>query len=54
MTWLENRFGLNTAGTNLRTECIAGVTTFLSMAYITAVNPGILSESGMDFAAVFV
>ncbi len=54
MSWLESRFGLNTAGTNLRTECIAGVTTFLSMAYITAVNPGILSESGMDFAAVFV
>ena len=40
--------------TNLRTEIIAGITTFLTMAYIIFVNPAILSDAGMDFGAVFV
>jgi AGZA family xanthine/uracil permease-like MFS transporter len=40
--------------TNLRTEVIAGVTTFLTMAYIIFVNPAILSDAGMDRGAVFV
>ncbi|MEM7613131.1 MAG: NCS2 family permease [Pseudomonadota bacterium] len=38
----------------MRTEVLAGTTTFLAMAYITVVNPSILSETGMDFGAVFV
>jgi adenine/guanine/hypoxanthine permease len=38
----------------VRTEVLAGATTFLAMAYIIVVNPGILSEAGMDFGAVFV
>ena len=41
-------------GTNLRTESVAGLTTFLAMAYIVFVNPGILSATGMDQGAVFV
>ncbi len=41
-------------GTTFSREVLAGVTTFLTMAYILIVNPGILSETGMDFGAVFV
>ena len=44
---------LKKAGTDLKTEIMAGITTFLAMAYILAVNPGILSASGMDAGAVF-
>ena len=44
---------LKKAGTDLKTEIMAGITTFLAMAYILAVNPGILSVSGMDAGAVF-
>ena len=44
---------LKKAGTDLKTEIMAGITTFLAMAYILAVNPGILSASGMDEGAVF-
>lgn len=51
---LERYFGLSSHGTTTRTEVLAGVTTFLSMAYITVVNPAILSDAGMDFGAVFV
>lgn len=40
--------------TNMRTEVIAGITTFLTMAYIIFVNPTILSDAGMEFGAVFV
>jgi AGZA family xanthine/uracil permease-like MFS transporter len=40
--------------TNLRTEILAGVTTFFTMAYILLVNPSILSKTGMNFGAVFV
>ena len=47
-------FDLPSHGTTIRTEILAGVTTFLSMAYITVVNPAILSDAGMDFGAVFV
>ena len=53
-TWLERRFGLAAHGTTWRREAIAGATTFLAMAYITVVNPGILADAGMDFGAVFV
>ena len=52
--WLERRFGMAARGSSWRTEAIAGLTTFLAMAYITVVNPAILSEAGMDFGAVFV
>lgn len=51
---LQNQFKLAENGTNVRTEVIAGFTTFLTMAYITFVNPAILSDAGMDFGAVFV
>src|SRR5439155_7176206 len=47
-------FGLTQNGTNIRTEFIAGVTTFLTMAYIVFVNPTILANAGMDKGAVFV
>jgi AGZA family xanthine/uracil permease-like MFS transporter len=52
--FFQRYFQLDHHGTNVRTELIAGVTTFLSMAYITVVNPAILSDAGMDFGAVFV
>lgn len=51
---LENLFKLKEHGTDVKTEVIAGFTTFLTMAYIVIVNPGILSITGMDFNAVFV
>ncbi len=51
---LDRYFRLRENGTTVRTEVIAGATTFLAMAYIIVVNPGILSETGMDFGAVFV
>lgn len=50
---MEKFFKLKEHGTNVRTEIIAGITTFLSMAYILAVNPSILSAAGMDQGAVF-
>lgn len=52
--WLENRFSLAHNNTTIGREALAGLTTFLAMAYITVVNPAILSEAGMDFGAVFV
>ncbi len=52
--WLENYFGLKEQGTDIRTEFIAGLTTFLTMVYIVFVNPAILSKAGMDSGAVFV
>ena len=52
--WLERRFGLAEQGSTWRREAVAGITTFLAMAYITIVNPSILAEAGMDFGAVFV
>jgi len=50
---LERYFELSKNGTTVRTEVLAGVTTFLAMAYIMALNPIILSDAGMDFGAVF-
>lgn len=52
--FLEQRFALRKNQTTVRQELTAGLTTFLTMAYITVVNPGVLSEAGMDFGAVFV
>ncbi len=48
------RFELREAGTSVRTEVIAGVTTWLAMVYIVAVNPSILATTGMDPGALFV
>lgn len=50
---LEKNFHLKENKTDVRTEVIAGVTTFMTMAYILAVNPNILEASGMDRGAVF-
>jgi AGZA family xanthine/uracil permease-like MFS transporter len=51
---LETLFRLRENGTTVRTEIVAGATTFLTMAYIALVNPQILSAAGMDKGAVFV
>ena len=51
---LEKYFGLKEQGTDIRTEFIAGLTTFLTMVYIVFVNPAILGKTGMDTGAVFV
>jgi AGZA family xanthine/uracil permease-like MFS transporter len=50
--WLDRRFALTERGTSARTEVLAGVTTFLTMAYIVLVNPAILGSAGMPVAAV--
>ena len=50
---LTKLFGFNPKETTVRTEIMAGITTFLTMAYILAVNPNILSETGMDKGALF-
>lgn len=51
---LEKLFKLKENKTNVRTEVIAGITTFMTMAYILAVNPSILSDAGMDANAVLI
>ncbi len=50
---MEKLFKLNEHGTNVRKEVIAGITTFLTMAYILAVNPSMLAETGMSAGGVF-
>lgn len=50
---MEKIFKLKENGTNVKTEIIAGITTFLAMAYILAVNPNILSAAGMPWGAIF-
>lgn len=51
---LDRYFELTKQGTDVRTEVIAGITTFLTMVYIVFVNPAILANAGMDKGAVFV
>ena len=51
---LDRTFALTRHGSNVRTEFIAGLTTFLTMVYIVFVNPAILGNEGMDKGAVFV
>ncbi len=51
---IDNQFKLAEHRTDVKTEVIAGITTFLTMAYIIFVNPSILAEAGMDAGAVFV
>lgn len=53
MDFFERVFKLEAFETNVKTEMLAGLTTFMTMAYILAVNPGMLSEAGMDIGAVF-
>ena len=51
---MEKFFHLKEHGTTVKTEVIAGITTFLAMAYILAVNPSMLGAAGMNTAGVFV
>ena len=53
MSVLEKTFKLEENGTNVKTEVVAGITSFMTMAYILIVNPLTLSEAGMDFGGVF-
>ena len=50
---LEKLFHLKENHTDVKTEIMAGITTFMTMAYILAVNPNILSAAGMDRGAIF-
>ncbi|SCZ04747.1 NCS2 family permease [Alkaliphilus peptidifermentans] len=52
-SFLEKTFKLKEHNTNVKTEVLAGITTFMTMAYILVVNPDILSATGMDFNALF-
>jgi len=51
---IENFFNLKELNSNIRTEIIAGVTTFMTMAYIIFVNPAMISQTGIDFGAATV
>ena len=51
---LEKMFKFKENNTNVKTEVIAGLTTFMTMAYILAVNPNLLSAAGMDPTAVLI
>ena len=51
---MEKLFKLKQNGTTVKTEVVAGITTFMTMAYILAVNPSILSASGMDPNAILI
>ena len=51
---MDKFFKLTEKGTNVRTELIAGLTTFLAMAYILGVNPSVLGDAGMDVSSVFM
>lgn len=51
---LDNFFKLKENGTDVKTEIIAGITTFLAMAYILGVNPAMLADGGMPATGVFL
>lgn len=53
MKFIEKAFGFNPSTMQLKTELIAGATTFLTMSYVLAVNPAVLSATGMDRGALF-
>ena len=53
MPFLEKALGFDPKTMRLKTEAIAGATTFLTMSYILAVNPAVLSSTGMDKGALF-
>ena len=50
--FIQHWFQVGESGSNLRTELLGGLTTFLTMVYIVFVNPAVLSGAGMDFGAV--
>lgn len=52
-SFLERRFKLKENNTDVKTEILAGLTTFMTMAYILVVNPGMLNDAGMDWGGVF-
>lgn len=52
-SFLDSYFGLSKNKTSIKTEILAGITTFMTMAYILIVNPNILKDAGMNFGAVF-
>ena len=51
---LEKKFNLKKNKTNIKTEILAGITTFMAMSYIIFVNPAILANTGMDYNSVYV
>lgn len=51
---IENFFNLKALNTNIRVEVVAGITTFMTMAYIIFVNPAMISQTGMDFGAAMM
>nr|WP_321499323.1 NCS2 family permease [uncultured Dethiosulfovibrio sp.] len=53
-SWIENRFKVKETGSDIRTEVMAGITTFMTMGYIIFVNPDILSKTGMPFGPLMV
>ncbi|MBN1822374.1 MAG: NCS2 family permease, partial [Prolixibacteraceae bacterium] len=50
---LKKYFGIKNNGTTVKTEILAGITTFMTMSYILVVNPDMLADTGMDKNAVF-
>ncbi|MEG0773728.1 NCS2 family permease [Clostridium sp.] len=50
---MDKFFGITEKGSSVKTEVLAGITTFMTMAYILVVNPAILSDAGMNFGSVF-
>ena len=54
MKFIENYFQLKSHGTTVSKELMAGLTTFITMAYIIFVNPQMMAQSGMDHGAIFV
>ncbi len=53
-SWLDRRFKVSEKGSSLRVEVIGGITTFMAMSYIIAVQPAMMQKAGMDFGAVMV
>mgnify|MGYP000368127810 CR=1 FL=1 len=54
LKFLEKKFGLKAAGTDFKTELIAGLTTFSTLSYVIFVVPGLLAQTGMDFDSVLI
>ena len=54
MTWLKNRFKLAEHGTTVKTEVVAGATTFMAMAYILMVNSGMFANLGISYGAIYI
>mgnify|MGYP003292346516 CR=1 FL=1 len=52
--FIERYFGIRASGSNIRTEILAGLTTFFAMSYILFINPSVLAKAGMEWGAVFL